>query len=482
MIELTVISFNGAAAQVPSVRIGEAGGSIGRADSNELVLPDSERTISRVHARVVHRDGRFGIVDSGSNPISINGLVLGAGREHPLLPGDTLKIGGYVIQVGAAQTPVDDGDLRAGPEEPRSSAAASAADGVAGADDWDPFAIDSEDAALPVDAAEITAKVVQPEVELTGPSGLARPPALAHATPGPSRHDPDPTVQFRRDAGLGNDDATASVRRDAVQVLVASPKAVQAPPQPSSLPAGAVLSWEEPPPDGRVVTLPVVRRGSRDAPSVHPSAEETSPATASRYEAALLTALLKGLDAPSLKVAELTPELMQRIGALLRETVKGAVELLAARAAVKREMLAEVTMLSPQGNNPLKFAATTDAALTHLLGTKQPGFMSPVPACKDAFDDLRAHQLAVMAGMRGALEGVLQRFDPAQLEAKLVPTSAVSTLIPGMRKAKLWEAFQELFEQLQSDAKDDFEALFGRAFLRAYEAQLDRVHRESVSD
>ena len=31
---------------------------------------------------------------------------------------------------------------------------------------------------------------------------------------------------------------------------------------------------------------------------------------------------------------------------------------------------------------------------------------------RDAFNDLRAHQLAVMAGMRSALDSVLLRFDP----------------------------------------------------------------------
>ena len=97
---------------------------------------------------------------------------------------------------------------------------------------------------------------------------------------------------------------------------------------------------------------------------------------------------------------------------------------------------------------------------------------------RDAFDDLRAHQLGVMAGMKAALDGVLQRFDPQQLEAQLSGRSTLSNLIPSNRKAKLWELFQQLFGQLSAEAQDDFDELFGKAFLRAYEAQLDRLQAE----
>jgi type VI secretion system FHA domain protein len=120
-------------------------------------------------------------------------------------------------------------------------------------------------------------------------------------------------------------------------------------------------------------------------------------------------------------------------------------------------------------------------ALQHLLGPPVPGFMPPASAMRDAFVDLRAHQLGVMAGMRAALEGVLGRFDPRQLEGKLSKRSAIDSLIPSTRKARLWESFNELFTQLQSEAQDDFDELFGRAFLKAYEDQLDRLHGEPGS-
>ena len=110
MILLRVLSYNGTPADGPAAQFDELGGTIGRADNNQLVLPDPERTISRVHARVVFRAGGYAVVDNGSNPISVNGLPVGAGREQPLKPGDQLQIGGYLIAASATAVaqPSDD--------------------------------------------------------------------------------------------------------------------------------------------------------------------------------------------------------------------------------------------------------------------------------------------------------------------------------------------------------------------------------------
>jgi type VI secretion system FHA domain protein len=104
--------------------------------------------------------------------------------------------------------------------------------------------------------------------------------------------------------------------------------------------------------------------------------------------------------------------------------------------------------------------------------------MPAAQAMQDAFDDLRAHQFGMMAGMKAALEGVLKRFDPAQLETKLTQKSVLATLLPSSRKAQMWEVFQELYTHISAEASDDFHELFGKAFVQAYEAQLDELSNE----
>lgn len=192
---------------------------------------------------------------------------------------------------------------------------------------------------------------------------------------------------------------------------------------------------------------------------------------------ALLQAFREGLATPDVQVDSLTPELMRVVGALLREAAAGTVDLLIARAEVKRGIQAEATMIVARDNNPLKFSPTAEVALNYLLQPPARGFMPAEPAMRDAYADLRAHQLAVVAGMRAALEGVLQRFEPAQLESRLTQRSALKSLLPGSRKAQLWEVFTQFYSQIRSEASDDFQKLFGAAFLQAYEEQIDRIEQ-----
>ena len=191
----------------------------------------------------------------------------------------------------------------------------------------------------------------------------------------------------------------------------------------------------------------------------------------------LQQAFADGLGLPVHRLRSLDVEQARRLGVLLREATRGVTDLLQARTSLKREMRAEVTMIAARENNPLKFSPNADAALLQLLGEPVPGFMAADAAMRDAFDDLRAHQIGVMAGMRAALEGVLARFDPAQLESRIAPPGGLAQLLPSSRKAKLWEQFQTLYQQISREAADDFDELFGRAFREAYEAQLDELQR-----
>jgi len=142
------------------------------------------------------------------------------------------------------------------------------------------------------------------------------------------------------------------------------------------------------------------------------------------------------------------------------------------RAAAKSELHADLTMIQVRGNNPLKFSPESAVALKMLLQPPMQGFMSGPAALRDAVIDLQSHQVGVMAGMRAALAAVLERFDPVQLETQLSSRSFIDSLIPSHRRAKLWELYVEHARSLKDEAQDDFNRLFGEAFLEAYNAQV----------
>ncbi|RZI76369.1 MAG: FHA domain-containing protein, partial [Variovorax sp.] len=126
MIQIVVITRHGVPPEHPiAAQFGPTGGTIGRAESNTLVLDDPERTVSRVHAQVLFRDGRYVAIDRGSNPMQCNGQPVGAGNEAVLQDGAQLVIGGFTLGVRAVES-------HAEPARTAMGAAASTAD--------DPFA------------------------------------------------------------------------------------------------------------------------------------------------------------------------------------------------------------------------------------------------------------------------------------------------------------------------------------------------------
>ncbi|WP_457419475.1 type VI secretion system-associated FHA domain protein TagH [Roseateles sp. P5_E7] len=521
MIVLCVSSYNGAATEPREASFDELGGTIGRAATNQLVLPDPDRTISRVHAQVVLRNGAFVVIDRGSNAISVNGSPLGNGREAPLKPGDKLDIGGYVIQVqkGHQTVAVDPfGDLFGSasprppaPMTPRAPAPApfvappppvhapAPASSSAIPADWDPFAPEVHTSAPGLDLmvstpsdpfglgsaqSPMSAGPSLDDMFGLGPIGSAPADPLGILSAAPpaanTASDGDPLralMQPARAAPQMLPDDTVSDLHLPWQASSMTPPSVPTPPTPS----GAVLSWDDSMRDNKVITLPDVRHLDGEpfaAPATRPP-QAPPPATGPAGDTtALLDALMTGLGLPTTPLQTLTPATMQLVGELLRESTRGAVELLRARAALKQEVRAEVTMIVTQGNNPLKFSPNVDTALSHLLGPTAPGFLTPARAMRDAFDDLRAHEIGVMAGMRAALDGVLARFDPQTLDNTITKRGALASLLPGSRKAQLWEQFQQLYTQLSREAADDFHTLFGRAFLKAYEAQLIALDAE----
>jgi len=173
------------------------------------------------------------------------------------------------------------------------------------------------------------------------------------------------------------------------------------------------------------------------------------------------------------------PETMEMAGTVLREALQGTLDLLRARGLTKSEIRASVTVIGAADNNPLKFSPSPEAALSHMLGAPLPGFLPPVRAMREAFDDLRAHQLGILAGMRAALEEVLSGFSPPELEKRLSDPTMLDSLLPMNRRAKLWDLFVEHYQDVAVEAREDFNATFGKAFLRAYEVQVKRLRAQS---
>lgn len=110
-LRLTIISEqNTALGDRATMILDKAGGTIGRADDCDWVLPDPHRYISAHHARISYRNGSFIVEDTSTNGLYINDELDPVGRlgPQPLRAGDTLRLGSYRIGVRDTDSTVND--------------------------------------------------------------------------------------------------------------------------------------------------------------------------------------------------------------------------------------------------------------------------------------------------------------------------------------------------------------------------------------
>jgi FHA domain-containing protein len=307
-----------------------------------------------------------------------------------------------------------------------------------------------------------------PAARPSGPAAFNHTPELKGAyEPPPSVHETRPAVRqvapapivapspvvapAATDPFAGLELGPASSSDPLAAFIAAAPPAAAKAPAPAPVPAPAV---------------PAATPARSAAPAAMPAAAPPD---------ALWAAFCEGAGVDVALPQGLSPEQMRVLGTMMREAVDGTLRLMAVRATAKTELRAAVTTIRARNNNPLKFSPSAEAALGQLLQPPLRGFMAGPVAMQDAMHDLVGHSIGTMAGMRAALAGVLARFEPGQLEAKLAGKSMLDSLMPGGRKARLWDLYLQHFESIRNDAHDDFHNLFGAAFVAAYEEQLDQL-------
>lgn len=441
--------------QALSACFDEHGGSIGRADDNTLSLPDPERHISRRQVEVWHGELGYTIRNVGSaNAILLNDGPLPPGDAAPLADGDTLQIGAYRLEVGVPTN----ASSRTLPPRARlpEGFRFTAAPPPAHADETDVFAM-----LRPAGTAH--ADSIDRLIGERGSDALQRFLLDDHGDHGD--HDSSAATSPAPRA------PRAPSRTDPMQLLTPEP-----PPRRNS--ARAADLPDRTPAIHAPMPLP------RPAPAAPPDAsvdievdECTVPATLpAAAPDALWAAFCEGIGLALPPPPQgMSPEMARVVGQLLRHLVGGTVQLVRLRAETKCELHFPVTLLRTQGNNPLRYSPNVQAALTQLLQPPLPGYMAGPAAAQEAMDDLCAHAIGTMAGMRAALEGVLARFEPRRLEGQLNGGQVLDALVPMHRRARLWELFLQHFDAVRSEAKEDFDRLFGQAFVGAYEQQLDRL-------
>ncbi|UII71477.1 type VI secretion system-associated FHA domain protein TagH [Pseudomonas sp. HN11] len=414
--------------------------AIGRSLDNDWVLPDPERLVSSQHCVIQYKDGRYYLTDNSTNGVELvnAGVRMRRGSSEPLQDGELIRIGDYEIQARI------DFNVQAVDSQPFAGDSPNSFEALMGA-------VSSKPAPVPVIAPQFqgaSSMDTLPDLfDFLSPTAVP-PPTVPDHVPS-EQHDFRPPMP--------------------VAVPVAETPVVSGSVIPEDwdlfgdTPA-PIASAPPPPPTPPVIQPPPV------VEPVLPVADSQQPD--------LLQAFLRGAGLDQLRLDKVQAEAqMENIGRSYRLMVEGLIDVLRARASLKGEFRMQQTMIQPAENNPLKFAPNADEALLLLLRHGNQAFMAPDAAVRDSFNDLRAHQLAVMAGVEAAIKHLLGRFEPAQLEERMGKPGGLSSIFNGSRQAQYWQQFTELYSNISREAQEDFQDLFGREFSRAYEEHSARQRR-----
>ena len=402
--------------------------TIGRHPDSDIFLDDV--TVSRRHAEIRNHEGTFTVTDVGS----LNGTYLNRDAS-PLLQesrilndGDRLHFGPYEIEIRI---------------EKEATTAPST---------LDPFEAGARSGGSPFTRRQVfdsPPQLVPQSVALGADYDPIAPehPSLFEELP------PQP-------------DHTPSVE-DAYKPPQVYPKGLPedwddfapTPSKPSPTPAARTVAPVIPP-----VTIP----GPAAAPTPAPTPQPLPP------PGDLLAAFLRGAGLPDAHPAD-PAATMEALGAAFRALVAGLRQALIARAGIKDLFRIERTMIRARGNNPLKFSADDDDAMLALLGAGRRNEIGPAEAVADALEDVRLHELATIAAMQSAVRSLLAQIDPGLISRQ---TGAGLALIPALRKARAWDAFESHYARIVQALADDFDSVFGKAFARAYE----KAHKELSSE
>lgn len=429
---------------------GGAGGRIGRGSDCDWVL--SNPYVSRHHATVSCIDGVFHVECISENGLAINDAqeILPRLERRALKSGDTLFIDEYEISVRISE------DAQAGGATPDTAETARAAE-----------------VSQASRAVGLAGETIPGAVQDLMPPATGRPNGLAPLMP-EREESLEPLKRFLNRPPTATTVPAGDPAWNHSSSLADHFKPPPIPPATEVLPQG----WEEetgirrsPAELARVLAAQL----SLSAQAADPAGPlRPAPASGATFDVdAFLRAA--GLNPESVP-AEMAPTL----GHIVRCVVQGLVDVLQARAAFRDQFRLPVTRVQMSQNNPLKFAINAEDALAALLRTPTRGYLSPLEAFEDAFDDIRFHQLAMVAGMRAGFNSIMRRFDPAKLREQADRRN------PGLfswlgAKGRYWNLYVNQFEEVAGNPDSVFQRLYGEEFSSAYERQLEELKRNRAS-
>jgi type VI secretion system protein ImpI len=438
--------------------LGEEGSfDIGRDQTADWRLPDTERIVSSRHCQIRRQNGDYLLIDFSTNGTFVNGATSRVQSPYRLKDGDRLQIGEYHISVAISQDASREAVAPAPVKLDRPESAKSLWD-FAGdvAPPSDPRDLKPKGRAIPVHGDFLSYNFDPPHVSeaaqfTPAASALPAPPVVA---PEPARA-PEPRRRAAPSSNIWG--APADSFSPETAPIEAAP-AVEPPLPPMEIAPPAPVA---PPPPPVPVASPPLAAPAPVAPAQSGSGDEAF--LRGFMSACGLDARLPAMDHPE--------EFGAQLGRFALAVIGEMQLLLRARGEAKMAARTrEFTMIQPQDNNPLKFTPTPEEALRIMFGRPSRTYLDAARAIDSGFNDLKHHQVQTFSAMQQALRDLLAEFDPARIEAKIEKPQGAGALFTH-RKSQLWDAYVAAWRAQAASHPDGvvgrFMTLFGNFYDRA---------------
>ena len=429
--------------------------TIGRSPECDWVLQDPSKAISKLHCEIYNRGDQVFIIDHSSNGTFLNGGSerLARGQPVPVNTGDRLAVSGYILAMQSSTPSLIEDDLF--PEQP---------------------------AQIPDDfAGSFPENLEQPpkiESGVTDRAPSASIDDLINDIGSPIAGDPLAPQPTREEPERGRGELSSAFQQPilSIQEFESSEGAIPA-------------DWSNPENESKDIIGGAGATGQNnqipddfdfDSDGGQEQPVPTDRAVLGGASVQANEALAAFVEGAGLKVEDFGGEdplrVLSRAGQVYRQAVLNFSDILRDRSFLKNEFRLERTLLSSQDNNPLKFSDPQVAAVK-LLKHPESGFVDGAEAVREAGQDIKRHQIAVLAGLREALQALLDRFRPSNI-LSWVATSTPSKRLIGGEGAQIrnaWNRFVALHENCEEDASTSANSFLNEAFRQGYEDQINKL-------
>ncbi len=167
--------------------------------------------------------------------------------------------------------------------------------------------------------------------------------------------------------------------------------------------------------------------------------------------------------------------MLHRLGRLMRELLTGLTDAPHFRAEQKIKLGIPSAKTRPMSGASQIFSAGADEALNTLITESAVDYQSTIDATRQAFQDEKSHQEAILGAVRIALSDFLERLNPDELEKSVDDGRKRYIFFGASNKEQCWDRYRNVFQALAQHSPGHFPQRFAAELSRAYEEETVRL-------